>query len=330
MSINRPYERFDRSSLTLQPLEKRVHDLYLKDFKTLDSPIPKFENSQLKALASELKRIKKDGKKIIIAMGAHVIRAGVACYLIDLMKRGFIDHLCFNGACVIHDYEIALIGATTESVARYIKTGEFGMWTETGYINDYIKQGLTLGYGFGQAMGYAIKRNNLKYKEYSILYNAYELKIPVTVHVGIGYDIIHQHPNCDGAVLGESSYIDFLVFVKTVENLENGAFLSFGTAVMGPEVFLKALSMARNKLNKGKFDPNDIKIKNITTAVFDLVPISDEEYQKQPEKTDPRYYFRPWKTILVRTLAESGKSFYIKGRHEETVPNLYRLLINEN
>lgn len=327
MTMKKAYERFDRRSLTLQPLEKRIHDLYIKDFKTLNSPIPEFKNEQLKLLCNEIINIKKNGKKVVLAMGAHVIRAGVSCYIIDLMKKGFIDHICFNGACVIHDYELALIGATTESVARYIRTGEFGMWIETGYINDYIKEGLALGYGLGQAIGYAISINNLKYKNESILYNAYELEIPVTVHVGIGYDIIHQHPNCDGASLGEASYIDFLVFAKTVETLESGAFLSFGTAVMGPEIFLKALSMARNKLNKGKFDIEDIKIKDITTAVFDLVPIGDDEYNKQPEKKDHRYYFRPWKTILVRTLADKGKSFYIQGSHDVTVPNLYKLLI---
>jgi len=220
-----------------------------------------------------------------------------------------------------------LIGATTESVARYIRTGEFGMWNETGYINDYIKDGLKSGYGFGQAMGHAIMEKNLKFKEQSILYNAYQLEIPVTVHVGIGYDIIHQHPNCDGAALGESTYIDFLVFAKSVEKIEGGVFMSLGTAVMGPEVFLKALSMARNKANKGNPDENEIKLKNVTTAVFDLMPIGDDEYQKQPQKSDSRYYFRPWKTILVRTLAESGQSFYIQGSHDVTIPNLYKLLI---
>ncbi len=262
-----------------------------------------------------------------MAMGAHVIRNGVSCYLIELMKKGLIDHIAFNGACAIHDYELALIGATTESVARYIRTGEFGMWNETGYINDYIKEGLKSGYGFGQAMGYAITEKNLKFKEQSILYNAFQQEIPVTVHAGIGYDIIHQHPNCDGAALGESTYIDFLVFAKTMEGLEGGVFMSFGTAIMGPEVFLKALSMARNKANKGNPDENDIKLKNITTAVFDLMPIGEDEYNKQPKKSDSRYYFRPWKTILVRTLSESGQSFYIQGSHDVTVPNLYKLLI---
>ncbi|MBN2547111.1 MAG: hypothetical protein JXB50_15020 [Spirochaetes bacterium] len=324
--MKKTYERFDRTKLTLKPLDQRIHDLKIEDFYTLDSNIPEFKNEQLDNLSKIIKEVKSERKKVIIAMGAHVIRDGVSCYLIDLMKRGIVDHIAFNGACAIHDYELALIGATTESVARYIKTGEFGMWKETGYINDYIKEGLKSDYGFGQAMGHAIMQNNLKFKERSILYNAYQLEIPVTVHASIGYDIIHQHPNCDGAALGESTYIDFLVFAKTVEQLDGGVYMSFGTAVMGPEVFLKALSMARNKANKGNPDEYDIKLKNITTAVFDLLPIGEDEYRKQPQKSDSRYYFRPWKTILVRTLAESGQSFYIQGRHNVTVPNLYRLL----
>jgi hypothetical protein len=323
--MKKPYEIFDKSALFLKPLDERTHDLKLTDFYKLDSVIPEFSNKQLDELCICIKKAKAENKKVVIAMGAHVIRAGVACYLIELMKKGFIDHIAFNGACAIHDYELSLIGATTESVARYIRTGEFGMWIETGFINDYIKEGLESGYGFGQAMGHAIKDKNLKYRECSIMYNAYELGVPVTVHAGIGYDIIHQHPNCDGAVLGESTYRDFLVFARTIEGIGSGVFMSFGTAVMGPEVFLKALSMARNKANHGTYT-DEVKIQNITTAVFDLLPIGDDEYNKQPSKKDHRYYFRPWKTILVRSLAESGKSYYIQGKHEVTVPNLYKIL----
>jgi hypothetical protein len=141
--------------------------------------------------------------------------------------------------------------------------------------------------------------------------------VPVTVHVGVGYDILHEHPNCDGAALGATSYRDFLVFAESVTKLEGGVMLNFGSAVMGPEVYLKALSMARNVAHQeGRF------IRNFTTAVFDLIPI-DGDTRKQAPKTDPRYYYRPWKTILVRTVADGGTSFYLQGDHRVTLPHVY-------
>jgi len=145
------------------------------------------------------------------------------------------------------------------------------------------------------------------------------LGIPVTVHIGIGYDIIHEHPNADGAALGQASYTDFLIFAEHVRNLESGVLLNFGTAVMGPEVYLKALAMARNVAHQeGK------QIAHFTTAVFDLIPL-DDDYHRQAPKTDPRYYYRPWKTILVRTVADGGESFYIQGDHRQTLPALWKI-----
>ena len=144
------------------------------------------------------------------------------------------------------------------------------------------------------------------------------LGVPVTVHVGIGYDIIHEHPNCDGAALGQTSYQDFLIFAETVRKLEGGVALNFGSAVMGPEVYLKALAMARNVAHQEGHE-----IKHFTTAVFDLIPLEGDTHRQAP-KTDPRYYYRPWKTILVRTVADGGESFYIQGDHRVTVPHLYQ------
>jgi hypothetical protein len=142
--------------------------------------------------------------------------------------------------------------------------------------------------------------------------------VPVTVHVGVGHDIIHEHPNCDGAALGQTSYQDFLIFAETVTKLEGGVLLNFGSAVMGPEVYLKALSMARNVAHQeGRV------IKHFTTAVFDLIPIEGDTRRQAP-KTDPRYYYRPWKTILVRTVADGGESFYVPGDHRATVPAVRR------
>ncbi|MGA8185828.1 MAG: hypothetical protein WB819_19545, partial [Terriglobia bacterium] len=150
---------------------------------------------------------------------------------------------------------------------------------------------------------------------------AYRRSIPVTVHVGIGYDIIHEHPNCDGAALGAASYRDFLIFTQTVENLEGGVMLDLGTAIMGPEVYLKALSMVRNVARQ-----QGRSIQHFTTAVFDLVPIQGDIHHELP-KTDPGYYFRPHKTILVRTVADGGESFYFCGDHRATVPALRRALL---
>ena len=139
--------------------------------------------------------------------------------------------------------------------------------------------------------------------------------------MGVGYDIIHQHPNCDGAALGAASYRDFLIFTSTVERLEGGVLLNFGSAIMGPEVYLKALSMARNVARQ-----EGRAIRNFTTAVFDLVPIRGD-HRKELPKTDPGYYFRPQKTILVRTVADGGESFYFCGDHRATLPALRRLLL---
>jgi hypothetical protein len=250
-------------------------------------------------------------------MGAHVLRAGVSRYLIDMMRRGLISHLAMNGAGPIHDWELALIGATTESVARYIQTGEFGLWRETGLINEAIRQGARGGVGLGEAIGRAILEGPFPYKEISVLAQALLLGVPVTVHVGVGYDIIHEHPNCDGAALGQTSYQDFLIFTQSVAGLEGGVVLSLGSAVMGPEVYLKALAMARNVAHQ-----DGRQIRKFTTGVFDLIELGND-VSKQAPKSDPRYYYRPWKTILVRTVADGGESYYIQGDHRVTVPHLY-------
>jgi len=156
----------------------------------------------------------------------------------------------------------------------------------------------------------------------SVLAAAWKLNVPVTVHAGIGYDILHEHPNCDGAAVGAASYRDFLIFASTVERLEGGVLLSFGSAIMAPEVYLKALAMSRNvAAQEGR------EIRKFTTAVFDLVPIKGDIHAELP-KTDPGYYFRPQKTILVRTVADGGESFYFCGDHRATMPALWRRLIS--
>jgi len=170
----------------------------------------------------------------------------------------------------------------------------------------------------GEAIGKAIYEGNYLYKEFSLLSAGYRLKIPVTVHIGIGYDIIHEHPNCDGASCGETSYRDFLLFAKVVENLEKGVVMNFGSAIMAPEVFLKALSMARNAAHqRGKV------IKHFSALVCDLYRLPGN-FTEEPDKSKASYYFRPWKTMLVRTVADGGKSFYVRGKHGDTIPALWQ------
>jgi hypothetical protein len=312
-----PYPAFDRSRLQIQPLARRQHDLTLGDVLALDAPLPPFRDAALPVLGRRLVEARLRGSARILMMGAHVLRAGVARYIIDLMEQGLLTHVAMNGAGPIHDWEFALAGGSTESVARYIRTGEFGLWEETGRMNDVIYAAARAGLGLGEALGRAILDGPFPHKDVSVLAAAARLGVPVTVHVGVGYDILHEHPNCDGAALGQTSYQDFLVFAHAVTQLANGVLLNFGSAVMGPEVYLKALAMARNVAHQ-----EGRSIRHFTTAVFDLVPLEGDTRQQAP-KTDPRYYYRPWKTILVRTVADGGESFYVQGDHRVTVPHLH-------
>jgi len=315
------YKLFDRSKLLIKPLSERKHDMQLDYVLGLDDAAPEFSHPQLPEVARRMLAAKAQGTARILMMGAHVIKQGMSRHVIDLINRRFVDHIAMNGAGAIHDYELARIGATTESVARYIQTGEFGLWKGTGDLNNVIQEAAELSLGLGENLGRHIDASDFPHKDVSIFAAAYRRSIPVTVHVGIGYDIIHEHPNCDGNTLGAASYRDFLIFTHTVENLEGGVMLDFGTAIMGPEVYLKALSMVRNVARQ-----QGHSIKHFTTAVFDLVPIQGDIHHELP-KTDPGYYFRPHKTILVRTVADGGESFYFCGDHRATVPALRRALL---
>src|SRR6516162_1809089 len=317
-----PFPTFDRSRLQVQPLAKRQHDLDLSVILSLNEALGEFSHPAVPILGRRLVEARAAGRARILLMGAHVIRAGVARFLIDLMERGLLSHIAMNGAGPIHDWEFALIGASTESVARYIQTGEFGLWEETGRMNDVIAKAARENIGLGEALGRAINEGNFPHKDISVLAAGVRLGIPITVHVGIGYDILHEHANCDGAALGQTSYQDFLIFAHSVFRLEGGVLLSFGSAVMGPEVYLKALAMARNVAHQeGRV------IRHFSTGVFDLVPLEGDTREQAP-KSDPRYYYRPWKTILVRTVADGGESFYIQGDHRVTLPALRRAALD--
>jgi hypothetical protein len=310
---------FDRAKLLIKPLAERKHDLSIDQQLPLDQLPPRLEQPAMTDIAQIGRRMaaaRERGSAVLLLMGAHVIRAGVARQLIDLMERGLITHIGMNGAGPIHDYELARIGATCESVARYIRSGEFGLWRETGQINDIVVDGAARGLGLGEALGRHIHESDYPHKEFSILAAGVRLNVPVTAHIGIGYDIIHEHPNFDPAAFGTASYRDFLAVCHTVSRLEGGVFLCMGSAVMGPEVYLKALSMARNVAHQ-----EGRRIANFTTAAFDLIPIAGD-WQAEASKSNPQYYYRPWKTILVRTVADGGQSFYVCGDHRQTVPFL--------
>jgi hypothetical protein len=311
--------QFDRSRLVIKPLAERNHDLSIDEQLRLDELPPALDERAMADIAELGRRMaaaKERGAAILLLMGGHVIRAGVARQLIDLMERGLITHIGMNGAGPIHDYELARIGATCESVARYIKSGEFGLWRETGEINEVVREGAAGGLGLGEAIGRHILDSNYPHKGLSVLAAAVRLDVPATVHIGMGYDILHEHPNFDPAAFGQASYRDFLAVCHTVGKLEGGVFLCMGSAVMGPEVYLKALAMARNVAHQ-----EGRQIAHFTTAAFDLIPIQGD-WQSEAQKSNPQYYYRPWKTILVRTVADGGQSFYVCGDHRQTVPYL--------
>ncbi len=318
-----PFPQFDRSQLHLRPLSEREHDLDKSVLIFPDSPREPFEHAALPVLAERIVAAAKAGSAIIFACGAHVLRQGNGPLLIDLMERGLLTHLAFNGAGAIHDFEMALIGQTCESVARYVREGQFGLWQETGRINDAVTAGSRQGIGFGEAVGRMILEEGFPGRDTSVLAAGMRLGVPVTVHVAIGQDIIHEHPNFSGAATGAATYTDFLIFTQSVAGLEGGVFLNLGTAVMGPEVYLKALAMARNVAHqRGEV------ICHLTTAVFDVVKLPEDTTTEVP-KTDPAYYFRPHKTVLVRTVADGGSSYFVRGDHRVTIPALYDRIVEK-
>ena len=316
------YPQFDRNRLSILPLSQRRNLVALGDLLQLGQyPLP-FEHPHLPPLADAVAAARRAGRAVILLMGAHVIKQGLSRYVIDFIRRGWVSLVAMNGAACVHDYELARIGATSESVAETIREGQFGLWRETAEINDIVTaanaDGLGMGEGLGRAM--AAGAGGLPCRDVSIFAAAYEAGVPATVHVGIGYDILHEHPNFDPAAAGEASYRDFLIFAREVENLEGGVVICCGTAVMGPEVYLKALSMARNvAAGQGR------EIRHFTSAVLDLLHLSGDLHAEAP-KDRAEYYYRPYKTVLVRTVKDGGTSYYIRGDHRATIPALHKLL----
>jgi hypothetical protein len=342
-------------------------------------------------------------------MGGHPIKLGLSRFFIDLMERKLITHIATYGAGIIHDFELAWAGGTSENVAKWIQTGQFGLWHETSRLNDIISEAASRNEGLGEAVGRVIEEEQFPNHDISITAAGYRLGIPVTSHVSIGSDILHAMPNYDGAALGQASYTDFLIFARAIQDLEGGVFLNIGSAVTGPEVYLKALSMARNvarrcasesgtgtdrpdpsqsqfpsrqksesgtgtyrpDMSQSQFpsrqesesgtgtdrpDPSQSQFprsdngvrdkgtgtrgepvpislsplpRHFTTAVFDLVDLPDNFRDGPPGKDHPLYYYRPWKTILCRTIADGGKSYYFQGDHRQTIPTLWHELVKK-
>lgn len=316
------YELFDRRGIVLRRLEQRGHDLSIDACLPLDAPAEPFEHPEFSDLVEAIVAARRRGRPVIAMLGGHPIKLGLSRFLVDLIERRIITHLATNGAGIIHDFELALAGGTSEDVPKWIARGQFGLWQETSRLNDLIADAASRGEGLGEGVGRAIEAQQMPHRDVSLAAAGWRAGVPVTAHVGVGSDIIHAHANCNGAALGAASYTDFLIFARAVQQLEGGVFLNIGSAVAGPEVYLKALSMARNVANQvGQ------EIRRFTTAVFDLVELPADYRRGPPAKDHPQYYYRPWKTILVRTVADGGQSYYFCGDHRRTLPTLWQQLV---
>jgi hypothetical protein len=238
------------------------------------------------------------GKPVIVAMGAHVIKCGLQPVLKSLVEADVITAFALNGAGSIHDYEISLIGATSEDVGAVLHCGTFGMAEETGRdINLALHRGVAQGLGYGEAVGRFIVENNNPHRQESLLGLCYERELPVTVHVALGTDIIHQHPTADGAVIGQASFTDFRLFTTLVSELgDGGVYLNIGSAVLLPEVFLKALSIAQNLGHH---------VDHFTTANFDM-----------------QQHYRPLQNVVKRPTSGRSRGYTITGHHEIMIPLL--------
>ncbi len=247
-------------------------------------------------------KIVSSEKTILLAMGAHGIKVGLNPVIIDLMERGILKGIAMNGAGIIHDAELAMAGSTSEDVAASLGKGQFGMAEETGrYLNDAITDGAKKGLGLGESVGAMLVREDFPFNRYSLLARARELEIPVTVHVGIGTDIIHFHPNADGAAIGKTSHLDFRIFSSLVTTLEGGMLINLGSAVILPEVFLKALSLVRNL---------GYRITDLTTVNMDFIQ-----------------HYRPMTNVVRRPTLEGGKGYSLVGHHELMFPLLAAAVI---
>lgn len=251
----------------------------------------------LKEVATAICMARKKKRPIMFALGAHVIKTGLSPIFIDLIEAGFVSSIALNGAGMVHDFEIAQVGHTSEDVEVHIRNGRFGMAEETGrFINEAIKEGANKDWGLGEAFGRMLLKAKPPYENLSIVASALKNEVSVTVHVAIGTDIFHMHPMISGADLGETSHRDFLRFCYLIAHLERGVYLNIGSAVVLPEVFLKALTLARNLGHP---------LRQFTTV--------DMDFFRQ---------YRPSKNVVQRPTVEEGRGYQLIGHHEIMVPLL--------
>jgi len=309
------YKQIDLKGIRTISIKSRKSKVTPKDFaKPLGSPsasLREFIDSlphilignELRDLVSDIVQSRKKGKPVIVMMGAHVIKVGMSPIIIDLLHRGVITHVAMNSAAAIHDVETAMWGHTSEDVAVNLMDGTFGMSKETGeFINKaLIKAFAESSEGYGEALATKIIALKAPNKAVSILAACYERGIPATVHAAIGTDIVHQQPTMDGAATGELSYRDFKVFVSSVKELQKGGVvLNLGSAVILPEVFLKALTVARNL---------GFRVQGFSTANFDMI----------------RHY-RPQMNVVERPTQRHGRGYSITGHHEIMIPLLAAMI----
>jgi hypothetical protein len=309
-----PYEPFDLSGVATYPLASRASKARVADFATPFQPgsgvagligsLPgMLAASDFRAVVAAIRAARGSGGGVVWGLGAHVIKTGLAPILIDLMERGFVSAIAMNGAGIIHDFEIAVGGATSEDVDAALGPGRFGMAEESGrLLNAAINEGVEAGKGIGQAVGDRLLAMAPAHARVSLLASAARLGVPVTAHVAIGTDIIHMHPDASGAALGEGSLRDFRYFVSSVARLRGGVYLNCGSAVVLPEVFLKAVALARNK---------GISLDGLTTVNLDFI----------------RHY-RPQTNVVSRPTAGIGKGYTLVGHHEIMMPLLAAALID--
>lgn len=312
---------FDFSTTHTYDVWERNNLVCIENLTELNSVYIPVHSPEIFELSRKIKEARKNNRPCILFYGAHVIKCGLSRYLIDLIRKGWITHIASNGAGSIHDFELAYLGGTSEHVPTAIEDGSFGMWEQTGaWMNEAIRAGAQKGYGYGESLVHYIADYPEKFphRDSCVFYNAYQTGVAATYHVTIGTDIIHQHPTADFSAIGGTSGKDFKIFVNSIKDLEDGVFLNFGSAVTGPEVFLKALSIVRN---------HGYMTEHITTANFDIIPLGD--YRSPVEDSHFHYYYRPRKNIINRPVSRGGKGYYIYGNHKQTLSTLYHLLVDE-
>lgn len=258
----------------------------------------------LRELSGRIRRAKQAGKPIIWGLGGHVIKVGLAPVIIDLMRHGFVTAIAANGSVLVHDAEIALVGSTSEDVDATLGEGAFGASEETGHLlNTAAREGMRDGIGLGEALGRGLLALKPRHRDYSLLCAAYHSRTPFTAHITIGGDIAHFHPRADGAALGATSHTDFRLLGELVRRMNGGGvYLNVGSAVVLPELFLKAVTLVRNLGHE---------LTDITTANFDFIQS-----------------YRPLTNVVRRpTAGGAGRGYSITGHHELTIPLLAAELI---